>query len=346
MDDVARLAPTDRSDLFRAVAEIKGVSVQVIEKDFWVCWVLRHLFTLDDLGADLFFKGGTSLSKVHKVIDRMSEDIDLVIDREGLGFTGEKDPQRQDLSGKARKRLISELKTQAADFVANRVFAALLERFELELGEPAEGSWTLQADVSNLDNTAINFHYPSNEEKPEFLRPMVLLELGARGDTWPAIQGEVTPYAAEALPGQFSAPTATVPTISAERTFWEKATLLHTLAHRDPDKAIGNAIARHYYDVYRLIQSDHGKAAIQDLKLLEQVVEHKSTFYPGNSYRYDLAVPGSLRLVPDESMITKLRPQYDETADVMVFGDAPSFDEVLKTLTKIEQELREHTEQP
>ena len=345
MDDVARLAPADRSDLFRAVAENKGVSIQVIEKDFWVCWVLKHLFTLDDLGADLYFKGGTSISKVHKVIDRMSEDIDLVIDREGLGFTGAKDPQRQDLSGKARKRLIYELKTKAADYVDNRLHTALQQRFELELGEPTEGSWTLQADISNLDNTVINFHYPSNEEKPEFLRPMVLFELGARGDTWPAIEGEVTPYAAEVMPEHFSAPTASVPTISAERTFWEKATLLHTLAHRDPDKPIGNAIARHYYDVYRLIQSDHGKAAIQDLKLLEQVVEHKSTFYPGNSYRYDLAVPGSLRLVPDEAMIRKLRPQYDETADVMVFGEAPSFDEVLEALTKTEHELREQAEQ-
>ena len=55
-------------------------SVAVVEKDFWVCWTLKHLFEHPDLSKLMIFKGGTSLSKVFGLIDRFSEDIDLILD--------------------------------------------------------------------------------------------------------------------------------------------------------------------------------------------------------------------------------------------------------------------------
>jgi hypothetical protein len=184
VDDVARLAPEDRSDLFRAAAEAKGVTVQIIEKDFWVCWALRQLYTLGDLPAKFLFKGGTSLSKVFGVIERMSEDIDLVIDRTELGFTGNRDPTETGLSGKERERRIDALKKAAAVFVGGPLADALRARFGAVLG-PSD-SWSLHADVRNVDNTLILFRYPSKEEPSAYLRPVVQLELGARGDTWQA----------------------------------------------------------------------------------------------------------------------------------------------------------------
>ena len=70
MDRVARLPRTDRGDLFRETAARRAMNPAVIEKDFWVCWVLKHLFTDATLGEHLVFKGGTSLSKVFGLIDR------------------------------------------------------------------------------------------------------------------------------------------------------------------------------------------------------------------------------------------------------------------------------------
>ena len=102
MDDVARLPLTDRTDLFAAVARQRGLTPAIIEKDFWVCWTLKQLFTLPDLPADLLFKGGTSLSKAFGLIERFSEDVDLSFDRSGLGFGGESDPLNA-TSGKKRK---------------------------------------------------------------------------------------------------------------------------------------------------------------------------------------------------------------------------------------------------
>ena len=94
MDDVAQLPMADRADLFAAAARRRGLTAEVIEKDFWVCWTLKRVFTLPALPAGLLFKGGTALSKVFGVIERFSEDVDLSFDRAGLGFGGEPVPCR------------------------------------------------------------------------------------------------------------------------------------------------------------------------------------------------------------------------------------------------------------
>lgn len=338
MDSVATMPADDRSDFFRSVAETKGVRVQVIEKDFWVCWALKQLYAIDSLSEILYFKGGTSLSKVFGIIERMSEDIDLVIDREALGYVGEKDPAQEGLSNKKRDRLINDLKCDAADFVEGPLRLALLEAFARVLGD--SGQWSLRVDVSDHDNTCIYFSYPTVEKTSEYLRPHVLFELGARGDAWPSIEGIVTPYAAEVMPEFFSSTTATVRTITAERTFWEKATLLHTLAHRDTQRVIQSKPARHYYDVHQLAQSPKGQGAIQDLGLLADVVKHKTTYYRRAADRYDLAVPESLRLVPDSATRNALRGEYEKMAEIMIFGGAPDFEEIIGTLSEIEQTLR------
>lgn len=338
MDRVARLALSDRSDLFRAAADVKKVGVQIIEKDFWVCWVLRHLYSLNGLPAPLYFKGGTSLSKAFGIIDRMSEDIDLVIDRHALGFTGDRDPSVKGLTKKARERLIRELKSAAADFVGVELGPALVARFTEILGG-SEG-WSIRVDVSNLDNTVIEFSYPTGDALSAYLKPMVQLELGARGDTWPAVERTVQPYAADSFPDQFDAPSHAVTVITAERTFWEKATLLHVLAQYDPVKAAERRPARHFYDLFRLLQHDSGQRAIKDLRLLADVVHHKETFYPRAADRYDLAVPATLRLVPDDTAVRLIEPEYTQMAEEMIFGEAPPFSEVLQTLRRAEAELR------
>jgi hypothetical protein len=80
MDRVARLPAQQRSELFSETATQKGTTPAVVEKDFWVTWVLSRLFREPDLARLLRFKGGTSLSKVYNLIERFSEDIDLVLD--------------------------------------------------------------------------------------------------------------------------------------------------------------------------------------------------------------------------------------------------------------------------
>src|SRR5271156_4214895 len=105
MDDVARMPPADRADLFSATAGRRGIRQEIIEKDFWVCWSLKRLFTLPEPPAHLLFKGGTSLSKVFSAIERFSEDVDLSFNRADLGFGGDKDPGAAASGKKARHQL-------------------------------------------------------------------------------------------------------------------------------------------------------------------------------------------------------------------------------------------------
>jgi predicted nucleotidyltransferase component of viral defense system len=76
MNKVATLPIDERTAMFQEAANRRGVTLQIIEKDFWVCWTLKQLFETD-FGPHLLFKGGTSLSKIFNVIERFSEDIDL-----------------------------------------------------------------------------------------------------------------------------------------------------------------------------------------------------------------------------------------------------------------------------
>ena len=95
MDKLARLPAQDRRDIFLEAAARRGIRPTIIEKDFWVCLVLKFLFQKSPFGKSLVFKGGTSLSKAHGLIERFSEDIDLVLDWQVIGFgEGLEDPMQ------------------------------------------------------------------------------------------------------------------------------------------------------------------------------------------------------------------------------------------------------------
>lgn len=342
MDQVARFNPQDRSDLFRAAAEKRGLTAGIIEKDFWVCWVLRRIYLLSDLPAQIHFKGGTSLSKVFRVIDRMSEDIDLVIDRIGLGFTGDKDPTSPGLSNKRRKQLIEQIRASACDHVNVVLKPAFEDAFSKALAvAPSSTTWNCSLENSP-DGQSILFQYPTIEPSSRYIRAVVRLELGARGDPWPSVKGTIRPYAADEFPDQIRDPNTEIPfVVSAQRTFWEKATILHMHYHKSKDGRLGPRQARHYYDLFRLSRHELGRSALNDLGLLAKVVEHKMLFFPGASSNYDSAKPGSLKLVPPEPLVDELRNDYNQMAEEMMFGEVPGFDEVIDGLQEIESLLNQ-----
>jgi predicted nucleotidyltransferase component of viral defense system len=80
LNEIARMPARERAEVFAETADRKGLPEAIIEKDFWVCWVLEQLFSIEALSGRLLFKGGTSLSKIFHAINRFSEDIDLAVD--------------------------------------------------------------------------------------------------------------------------------------------------------------------------------------------------------------------------------------------------------------------------
>ena len=104
--------PEHRDEAFGQAAAELGFAKAIVEKDFWVCWSLQHLFALPSFGDHLIFKGGTSLSKAYDVIHRFSEDVDLSLDRAQLGFDGDRDPEQPNLSGGKRRSLLEDLQEE------------------------------------------------------------------------------------------------------------------------------------------------------------------------------------------------------------------------------------------
>jgi hypothetical protein len=346
MDGIARTDADERRELFTEAAAQRGdISPEVIEKDFWVCWTLKHVFGLGPAPAKLIFKGGTSLSKVYGVIERFSEDIDLSLSREDLGFTGERDPY-QATSGKKQAKLIDELVSRCKAAIAGELLPKLRERFATVLGgeNSGESPWSLSIDET--DAQTVNFSYPPGIASggalpPSYVRPIVRLELGARSDHWPAEEHVIRSYAAEIFPDSFEEPTCRVRTLSAERTFWEKVTILHAESHRPKDKPSGERLSRHYYDVAKLYQNDIGPKALARTDLLEAVVTHKRLFFSSGWANYATAVPGSLRLVPPEERRASLEADYRVMRETMIFGESYSFDELLAVLGEVERVLNQ-----
>ena len=343
MDKVARLPAADRAALFGETAAARGVADTIIEKDFWVCWTLKRLFELqkEDTPA-LVFKGGTSLSKAFGAIRRFSEDIDLSFDRADLGYSGERDPEKEGISKKQAGNLIKDLVRDVEHHIAEKLLPALRTVIVQHLGASTNGEWSLKIDAD--DPQTVNFHYPAALSRTgykgmAYITPRVKLELGARGDPWPTEAKAIRPYAAEDFPDFFEDPDCTVTVLSARRTFWEKATALHAEAHRPKDSPTPQYFSRHYYDVAMLLDTEDGRAASTDFELLEQVAKHKSVFFRSGWASYETASPGTLRLMPAEERLKDLRADYRAMAPMM-FDDKPlPFDDVLARIKKAQDEI-------
>ncbi len=342
MDNIARLPPADRTDLFAEVARNRGLTPAIIEKDFWVCWTLKRLFTLSAPPAGLLFKGGTSLSKVFGIIDRFSEDVDLSFDRAGLGFSGDSDPLNA-TSGKKRKHGLEALTETCQRVIRERLLPQLTESFGNALGEPPSAAWSLVLADDDPDGQTLLFYYPAETrdqavDEPAYIRSAVRMEIGARSDHWPAIEATVKSYAAEDFSNVFKEAGCKVRVLAAERTFWEKATILHMWHHAPADKKFRDRQSRHYYDVVRLYEHGLGKAAIKDIELLLKVAKHKEVFFPAAWARYADAKPGTLRLVPRDARLPELEQDYRKMQE-MIFGEAPEFEHLLAVLRQIEAEI-------
>jgi hypothetical protein len=350
MDEVARLRPRDRADLFNEAARLKTtLRAEVIEKDFWVCWVLRAVFSLPSPPAEMIFKGGTSLSKVHKAIDRFSEDVDLSFDRSALGYGGDHDPAKGPTNKNKKKRL-DGLKAACQIMIRER-FRPMLEKcFADKLGTPpGPETWTLSDKADDPDNQTLLFKYPkglaSSTGSLSYVQPLVRLEMGARGDQWPASDVQIRPYVAELLPDLrvLNDSTVLVRALAAERTFWEKATILHKLFHCPPHKPLQDKQSRHYYDVVKLYQNGIGKSAVADLDLLRKVSEHQKVFFACSWAKFDEALPGTLRLLPAQTRLSEIKNDYEVMRQEMIFGEAPTLQEIFDVLAEIENEVNSTT---
>jgi len=337
MDDISRLPASERIEYFNQAAALLGtLSPQLIEKDYWVCWLLRRAFELDGIRSHMTFKGGTSLSKAYGAIHRFSEDVDLAIERSYLGFEGEKAPENA-ASGKQRKRRCEELQSACQQMVAKHFLPKLREQVAPILYEK---SWALEMDTTDPYKQSINFKFPSTAltGKDSYFLPSIKLELGARSDHFPVELRNVHPYLHDAYPNILSDPETEVRVLHIERTYWEKATILHMLAHKPRETPLAIRMSRHYYDLYLLNTHPDSRDAWHKKDLLSRVAANKTMYFSSAMAKYNEARPGSLRLVPDETRVGELELDYAKMKP-MFFKERPGLNEILAGLGRLESEI-------
>jgi hypothetical protein len=333
MDNFAKLAADERRAYLEEAAGRRNSTNTAIEKDFWVCWTLRQLFSLQGL-PPICFKGGTSLSKVFGLIHRFSEDIDVSLDREALGFTSKRDLADKALSNTKRRQLDKQLREAIQTEVTTKILPQLAESFKSVIGKTG---WELKPSTEAGEEMTLLFSYPNAFEYTAYIRPQIKIEFG-RGDQWPSKQFPISPYVTEDFPDIFTIPNAVVRVLDAQRTFWEKVTLLHAEHHRPDPPALKLRMSRHWSDIAVMSTDEAFATEKLDLTLLAEVVKFKKIYFASTWANYDSAFPGTMRLVPNEALHKLLRADYKAMREMFV-NEPLSFDEIIARLRALETRI-------
>jgi predicted nucleotidyltransferase component of viral defense system len=309
-------------DLFNQIGAETGLPPFAIEKDAWVTLALRIMFS-SNIGDHIVFKGGTSLSKVFHLIERFSEDVDLAINKEYLGFEGNLD------KGQIRKLLRA-----SHDFTLNELPEIL--KIELENYGISEDLFDIivpNAKISDQDPEQIHLNYQSVFEKDQYLPNRVLIEVGARSLNKPFGISEIRSLIDENFPdSSFSEKKFLIKAILPEKTFLEKMILLHEEFSRPAEKIRHNRMSRHMYDVFKIIETEVGRMALKNDSLFRNICQHRSLFTPIKGIDYDSLKLKDIQLVPPEEVLVLFRNDYNQMRENMIYGDSPGFDELIEKL--------------
>ena len=323
----------ERRDAIEAVAISLSTLAIHVEKDFWVCLVLDMLYNrLPGDHPKLLFKGGTCLSKVFGLIQRFSEDVDIVVHRDDLGFKDDRDPTAADnLSNKKRKVLFEELRAACSDYVLGDLKAALADL----INDTAEGC-RVYPDDKDVSRQTLYVDYPSlfPGDDNGYVVPRVKIEAGARSALTPSLAGSASPYISAELP-DWSFEVGNIRAIAPERTYLEKLLILHGLhcGYRDVGRlpSARDRISRHYYDAATVAASEVGRSAMSDVGLLRDVRNHNLVAFRQAWKRFEEAVPGSVRLVPQPELRAVIERDY-ETMRSMIFNEPPNIEWIMEQL--------------
>jgi len=310
-----------------------GRPAHLLEKDIWMVWVLSAVYE-SDLASKLTFKGDTSLSKVYRIIDRFSEDVDLTYDIRELAADLLKQGNPIPDSASQEKKISSAVRHRLPDWIEATVrplITAALERAGLE------ASLTL----AGKDQDKLILAYPAVKTGTGYSAPTIQLEFGARATGEPH---HVQPVACDIAP-EIEGVTFTIAqplVMAAERTFREKATAAHVYCLQG--RLRGERYSRHWYDLAALAKTSHFAAACVDQALAQAVAEHKSVFFvekdaAGVKINYFAAVSGQLQLIPTDESLTALENDYAVMLeDGLLALNQPSFADIIEQCHVIQDE--------
>lgn len=322
------LPEEERRTIFNQVSAFEGLPAQAIEKDWWVTTALRLVFS-STFADHLVFKGGTSLSKGWNLIERFSEDIDLVLDRDFLGY-----------SGPLSKNQVKELRKAACTFISDDLVNELnaqIEKFEI----PHLTTNVQAFKDSDKDPVIIELHYPSLVNDAPYLQNRVLLEIGTRALVEPFEERPMQSMVDRQYPeGAFTYEPFSIPCVLPKRLFLEKAFLLHEEFQKPPDKIRSHRLSRHLYDIEKLMDTEHGQLALSDPDLYQSIVEHRAQFTPIKGVDYNTHQPDQIDFIPPESVRENWERDYQTMRESMIYGEAKSYETLIDRLKALRERFR------
>ncbi|MBO0322146.1 nucleotidyl transferase AbiEii/AbiGii toxin family protein [Muricauda sp. CAU 1633] len=316
MDRWYNVSEEEKKIAYKQIGERTNLPAFAVEKDWWVVQTLAILFELE-IGEHLVFKGGTSLSKAWKIIERFSEDIDLAVDRSFFGFEG-------DLGKNQRTKLRKKASAYIIDTVLPEIQAAFMEKGLKNVRiEPEE------IVSSDQDPVILSVYYPNVIETPGYIQPRVQIEIGCRSLREPFKKMPILSLIDEKFPEAAFAQTAVeIPSVLPERTFLEKIFLLHEEFQRPVDKIRVDRLSRHLYDIYQMSVKEFDEKALENKDLYETIVKHRHSFTKLGGVDYNLHQPQTIDFIPPEDLLPAWERDYLIMQEQMIYGESPTFKEL------------------
>lgn len=318
--------PKDKQqELFKQLSFKTGIQPQAIEKDAWVTLVLRIVFN-SELVEHLTFKGGTSLSKAYKLIQRFSEDIDIAINREFLGYKGE-----------LSKGQIRKLRRKSHEFVSNEMLHIIINEFKKhKIDEQLFAIEVENKKISDQDPEVIMITYQSVFDELPYIKQKVLIEISARSLLEPSENKGIESIIDENYPdNSFAEESFLVKTILPEKTFLEKLILLHEEFTKPIEKIRYYRMSRHLYDIGQIISTEFGIRALKSKALFQEIILHREKFTPIKTVNYSDLQLDNLKIIPPKDLFAKYENDYIEMQENMIYGESISFKELIdRIITK------------
>lgn len=335
MNNYFKLTDEQRRTVIIQIGHKTDLPIQAIEKDLWITTILQLIFTLP-FAENIVFKGGTSLSKIWNVIERFSEDIDLAIDRKLFDYEG--DLTKKEIK-KLRKASSLFVKDEFCEQLQKVIISHELQEFCLVETEP-DG----EGDNTYPEPRKIYVYYHSLFDAFEYISPKIVLEVSSRSLIEPTSSNKVKSLISENTSIETSLVDPEITTVVPEKTFLEKAFLLHELFISNRNMS-ANRKSRHLYDLEKMMDSDFALQAISNNDLWNAIQHHRSIFTSVSGIDYESDIRSNICLVPPANIIEEWEKDYELMQSAMIYGDSLSFDKLIERIKILESRFHNYKSQ-
>jgi predicted nucleotidyltransferase component of viral defense system len=325
-----KLSKEKKIETLSKVSDSTKLSEYIIEKDWWVTLALKAAFSTS-CKENMIFKGGTSLSKGYDLIERFSEDVDLAIDREFFGFD----------DAISKNQIKRTLRKQSCNFISTTFLEEMKNIFE---------QWNVLQECeiiaqpikdSDKDPQTIEIHYNSVFSTTNYVAQKVLIEISCRSLTEPAEKRPINSILSNEFPAlSFSNEAFDINTTLPKKTFLEKIFLLHE-KFANPSTEYKDRYSRHLYDLIQLMDTKHGRDALQDTELYKTIITHREKFNPirGFDYSANIYLPSKINIIPSSSHLKDYEKDYEQMRKSMIYGNPPNFKKLMDKIKELQQQI-------